>query len=193
MSGNNLHRKSSSGAAGLLRWKGNRLIAGGGLLIITWLMIFVGSSYAGQGEWTTLFSEDATGSGADYTIINKDQTFLMGLTVYRDRVFIRTWPPPCSDTISIEVEEGAGEGMKFGKLYSARDKDCERTPEINLFVIKGDRAGEIIQALKKGAKVVIRDVFRPWEFEPRGTFPLQGFKAAYEQAMQGRVDAKEIK
>ena len=164
-----------------------RALAGGGLALLMLLALFGVDVEAGVGKWTTLFSEDAIGNGADYTIISKDQTFLMGLTVYRDRVFIRTWPPPGPDTISIEVEGGAGEGEKFGKLYSAKDKDCERAPEINLFVIKGDRAGEIIQALKKGAKVVIRDVFRPWEFEPRGTFPLEGFKAAYEQAMQGRV------
>lgn len=163
------------------------------VLLAALLTLWPGISYAGKGEWTTSFSEDVIGNGADYTIINKEQTFLMGLTVYRDKVFLRTWPPPAPDTISIEVEGGAGEGRKFGKLYSAKDKDCERVPEIYLFVIKGDRAREIIEALGKGTKAVIRDVFRPWEFEPRGTFPLQGFKAAYEKAMKGKDDAKGAK
>jgi hypothetical protein len=165
-----------------------------GLALAVLLAVWSGAGLAGQGEWTVSFNDDALGNCVDYTIINKEQTFLMGLTVYRDRVFIRTWPLPWSDTITIEVAGGSLEGGKFGKLYStAKDKDCERTMGNIAFFIKGESARAIIQALEKGAKVVIRDVLRPWEFEPRGTFPLQGFKDAYERAMKGKDEAKEMK
>jgi hypothetical protein len=173
------------------RREGNnrRRLSFAGLALAVLLTVWSGVGFAGKGEWSVSFNDDVLGNCVDYTIINQEQTFLMGLTVYRDRVFIRTWPLPWTDTITIEVEGGSLEGGKFGKLYSAKDKDCERTMGNIVFIIKGDSARAIIQALEKGAKAVIRETLRPWEFEPRGTFPLQEFKDAYERAMKGRGDS----
>jgi hypothetical protein len=151
------------------------------LALLAGLTAFSGSSHAGQGEWTSHFSDDVLGNSVDYTVITKDKTFLMGLTVFRDQVYIRTSPLPWTETITIEVAGGS-----LSKMYTAGDKNCELALQNIVFIITGDRAREIIQAFEKGTSVVIRDVFRPWEFEPRGTFPLQGFKAAYERAMKGK-------
>ena len=148
------------------------------MVVVTFLMMLAGGGFAGQGAWTTDLRNDPLGNCVDYTIVSQDQTFLMGLTVYRDKVFVRRWPGPWSDCLSFEVAGGP-----VLKIYCAKDKDCDRILDNYVFVISGDSAKAIIAALKQGTSVIIRDVLGKWEFEPRGTFPLQGFKAAYERAM----------
>jgi hypothetical protein len=152
-------------------------------LVLTFLAFLTfpfNSVFAGNGAWTTDLRNDPLGNSAGYTIIAKDRSFLMGLTLYRDKVFVRRWPGPWSDCISFEVAGGP-----VLKIYCARDKDCERIIDNYVFVISGDNARAIIAALKQGTSVIIRDVLAKWELEPRGTFPLQGFKAAYDRAMSG--------
>ena len=82
--------------------------------------------------------------------------------------------------ISIEVVGGP-----HLKIFDAHEPDCKRILDNYGFVISGQRAQVTIAALQQGTAAIIRDVLRPWEVEPRGTFPLQSFKAGYDRAMQG--------
>jgi hypothetical protein len=136
---------------------------------LVFLMMLAGGSFAGQGAWTTDLRHDLLGNCADYTIVSPDETFLMGLTVYRDKVFVRRWPGPLSDCISFEVAGGP-----VLKIYCAKDKDYDRIIDNYVFVISGDSARAIIGALQQGTSVIIRDVLGKWEFEPRAPFPCKG-------------------
>lgn len=151
------------------------------LTFLAFLTFPFSSVFAGNGAWTTDLRHDPLGNYAGYTLAAKDQGFLMGLTVYRDKVFVRRWPGPWSECIRFEVAGGP-----VLKIYCARDKDCERIIGNYVFVISGDNARAIIGALQQGTAVIIRDVLGKWELEPRGAFPLQGFKAAYDRAMSGQ-------
>jgi hypothetical protein len=139
-----------------------------------------------KGEWTVHFHDDVLGNCVDYTISKKDPLFFMGLTVYRDKIFVKTWPARWSNLISFEVSGGP-----TLKIYDDHDPDCERIMDNSVFVICGDSAKAIIGALQQGTSLIIRDVLGKWELEPRGTFPLEGFKVAYEKAMEGKFDANE--
>jgi hypothetical protein len=168
---------SGSGTAPVMQ--GSRSIIFALVMSLVWLTVFPGAGQAGDREWTSHFYDDALGSNAAYQEVNSDRTRLSGLTVYRDRVYVKTWPHTWTDLISLEVA-----GTSFRKMYAAGERDCHRILNNIVFVVTGDSAQELIRALAQGASITIKDC--GGKGEPRFDFPLQGFNAAYERAMRGR-------
>lgn len=165
---------SGSGAARVI--KGRRSIIGALVMNLVLLKVFLGSSYAGATEWISHFHNDVLGSNAEYLVINSDRTVLRGLTVYRDQVYVKTWPHTWTNLISIEVE-----GTPFRKIFFDGDRDFSRTLGNIVLLVTGESAKELIRALAQGTSITIKDC--SGKGEAVFVFPLQGFNAAYERAM----------
>jgi hypothetical protein len=172
----NWRREGCSGSGAARVMQGRRSFIGASAMNLVFLTVFLGSSYAGATEWTSHFYNDVLGNNAEYLVINKDRTVLRGLTVYRDQVYVKTWPHTWTDLISIEVE-----GTPLRKMFFDGDRDFSRTLGNIVFVVTGDSAKEIIRAFAKGTSITIKDC--GLKGEPTFVFPLQGFNAAYERAM----------
>ena len=100
----------------------------------------------------------------------------MDIAVYRDEITIGLYADYIWDSIrEFKV-------MKGKTQLAALDKNrVTRIGDNTGILIKGEAANTLIEAFGKGAALVINEGGETYRI------PLTGFKAAYEQAMQGRA------